>query len=333
MNEPFSNVRSRARRGYRNLSVAVSFVIVNWNGKHLLEECIPSVEQQEFRDFEILVVDNGSTDGSREFVREKFPAVRLIELSRNLGFASPNNLAFDEAKGSLIATINNDLILDKKWLLVLTDWLNRDSSCFAVQGKILQQNRPGFIDTCGLGMRPCGAARNLAHNQSENDLSPEPRSIFTASAGAALYRHSMLKQLGYFDSSYFAYYEDLDLGWRARLKGWHSMLLPEAKAFHKIHGTSASVPGNFLWFLSERNRLRTLIKNLPTGALLHHPFRILIDELRYVDMIRKKAGWGTMLRARWKVLIELASLFRKRMPELKKFGVRDWEKWLEISGN
>src|SRR5262249_36391027 len=152
--------------------------------------------------------------------------VRLIELSGNLGFASPNNLAFDEAKGNLIATINNDLVLDRRWLAILVQSLNQDPACFAVQGKILQQNRPGFIDTCGLGMRPCGAARNLAHNQNENDFSPERRMIFTTSAGAALYRHSMLKQLGYFDSSYFAYYEDLDIGWRARLKGWHSMLIP-----------------------------------------------------------------------------------------------------------
>jgi GT2 family glycosyltransferase len=309
----------------------VSIIIVNWNGKHLLEECLSSIEIQVFLDFEILVVDNGSTDGSKEYLREKFPHIRLIELNENQGFAGPNNLAFKKASGQFVATINNDLTLDPSWLDLLLRKLESETTCFAVQGKILKADQPETIDTCGLGIRPCGAARNLAHNKNQDGFLLQTRPVFSVSAGAALYRKSMLKELSYFDSTYFAYYEDLDLGWRARLKGWHSLLVPEATAYHKVHGTSAMVPGDFLWFLSERNRLRTLVKNLPAGALARHPFRILMDELRYVDMIRKKTNWHTLLRSRWAVLKELVPLIRKRMPELKKLGSKDWEEWLAMS--
>lgn len=313
------------------MSPAVSFVIVTWNGKHLLEECLPSIQQQDFQDHEILVVDNGSSDGTREYLHSQFPRVKLLKLPENQGFAGPNNLAFEQAAGSYVATVNNDLTLDPKWLTHLVAELENDPKCFSVQGKILKSNQPEVIDTSGLGIRACGAARNLAHNRPENTIPSRSLPIFTASAGAALYRASMLQQLSNFDPTYFAYYEDLDLGWRARLKGWHSQLVPEARAFHKIHGTSAGMPGNFLWFLSERNRLRTLVKNLPTGALLRHPIQILMDELRYIDMIRKKAGWSALLRARWSVFTEFFSLLRKRMPELREFGSRDWEGWIEMS--
>lgn len=310
-------------------SPAVTVVVVNWNGKHLLEECLPSIQRQSFTDFEIVVVDNGSTDGSVEFLRT-FPGVQVIELPANQGFAGPNNLAFERARGSWIATINNDLTLAPGWLETLILALEEEPDCFAAQGSILKEGEPARIDTCGLGIRACGAARNLAHNQEPASI-PEPRPIFTVSAGAALYRRSMLQDLGFFDASYFAYYEDLDAGWRARLKGWRCLLIPQAVAYHKVHGTSASLKNDFLWYLSERNRLRTMVKNLPLSALFRHPLRIAVDELRYVDMIRKKAKIGTLFKSRMAVLAELPSLWRKRMPELKNVSARDWEEWLHLS--
>lgn len=310
-------------------SPAVTVVVVSWNGKHLLQECLPSIQRQSFTDLEIIVVDNGSTDGSLEFLRT-FPSVQVIALPENHGFAGPNNLAFERARGDWIATVNNDLTLDPGWLQALVDALEREPGCFAAQGRILKESEPGNIDTCGLGMRPCGAARNLGHNKDAAAFST-PRPIFTVSAGAAVYRKSMLREIGCFDDSYFAYYEDLDAGWRARLKGWNCLLIPQAVAHHKVHGTSGSMKDDFLWYLSERNRLRTLAKNLPLGALMRHPFKIAIDELRYIDMIRKKTKLRTLVKARMAVLGEFFSLWRKRMPEAKKASAGDWEQWLRLS--
>ena len=312
------------------MSIAVTFVIVNWNGRRLLEDCLNSIRRQTFREFETIVVDNGSTDGSRELLREKFGDVRVLELESNHGFAEPNNLAFREAGGDFVATVNNDLTLEPGWLTPLIGALQSDESCFAAQGKILRADQPGVVDTCGLGMRPCGAARNLAHNRLGDTIRAR-REIFTVSAGAAVYRKSMLRQLGLFDGRYFAYYEDLDLGWRARQQGWRTMLIPEAIAYHKVHGTSGNVPGDFLWFLSERNRLRTMVKNLPLGVLMRHPMKILLDELRYIDMIRKKAGWRTLLRARLTVLGELLTLRAKRSAGAGRVTARQWRDWLQMS--
>lgn len=310
-------------------SPAVTIVVVSWNGKHLLQECLPSIQRQTFTDFEIIVVDNGSTDGSIEFLRA-FPSVQVIALPENQGFAGPNNLAFERAKGSWIATINNDLTLSPDWLQILVDALEKEPDCFAVQGRILKDAEPNLIDTCGLGIRACGAARNLGHNKPADSITTA-RPVFTVSAGAAVYRRSMLEQIGFFEASYFAYYEDLDAGWRARTRGWRSVLVPQAVAYHKVHGTSGSLKNDRLWYLSERNRLRTLVRNLPIGVLLRHPFRIALDELRYVDMIRKKAKFGTLLKARFSVLWKLIPLWRKRMPELKHVSSRDWEEWIRLS--
>src|SRR5262249_13250108 len=309
-------------------SPMVSFVIINWNGKPLLEECLPSIEKQDFRDFEILVVDNGSTDGSREFLRERYPEIRVIALDSNQGFAEPNNLAFHQARGEFIATVNNDIVLHPAWLSSLVGSLRKDPKCFAAQGKILLSERPDTVDTCGLGIRACGAARNLAHHQPESRIQ-NSRAIFTVSAGAALYRKSVLEELHYFDASYFAYYEDLDLGWRAQRNGWHAIFVPEAVAYHKVHGTSAQVPGDFLWLLSERNRLRTLYKNLPVSILVRRPLKLVVDELRYVDMIRKKARWRTLLRARATVLLEILTLRVRRSPGAG--NLQKWEEWLRLS--
>lgn len=307
---------------------AVTFVIVNWNGRELLADCLKSIYSQSFADFEVIVVDNGSTDGTRDFLAQQYPRVRMILLDRNHGFARPNNLAFQQAQGEFIATVNNDVTLDAQWLELLHNAIRRDPTCFAAQGKIVRADHQETVDTCGLGMRPCGAARNLAHNRPASSISKE-REIFTVSAGAAIYRKSMLQELQYFDERYFAYYEDLDLGWRARQKNWHALLIPEAIARHKIHGTSGQLKGDFLWFLSERNRLRTLYKNLPASVLLRHPMKLTLDELRYIDMIRKKAKWATLLKARAAVLADILS-FRIRRTN-QGSGTKEWNDWLSLS--
>ncbi|MEW6367159.1 MAG: glycosyltransferase family 2 protein [Acidobacteriota bacterium] len=307
---------------------AVTVVIVNWNGRHLLELHLPSVLQQSFRDFELIVVDNGSTDGSQEFLR-KLPDVQAIELAGNAGFGPANNAAFVRAAGSWIATVNNDITLDPNWLSCLVEEIEKDPHCFAVQGKNLQEQNPGMIDGCGLGLRACGAARRLFRNRpAESVVDAAP--IFAASSGAAVYRRSMLEELGLFDPTYFAYYEDLDVGWRARLKGWHSTLMPQAVAYHKVHGTSDAFDPGLLWFLSERNRLRTFVKNLPVRAALTCPARIVLDELRYLNAIRAKAPARALLRARHVVVGELRSLWAKRMPALKRRSAREWLSWIAL---
>jgi GT2 family glycosyltransferase len=309
----------------------VSFVIVNWNGRHHLQECLPSIQQQTAKDFEIILVDNGSNDDSVAFVKENYPAVNVIQLEKNKGFAEPNNLAFQTARGKWIATVNNDMILDEKWLENLLKATVNHPDCFSVQSTILRSDDKTTVDSCGLGIRPCGAARNLYHSRKVESISDHIRPIFAASAGAAIFNREQLLSIGAFDKTYFAYYEDLDTGWKARINGWESFWVPGAVAYHKVHGTSTKLPSDALWFLSERNRLRTVAKNIPFQTLLRKGPSVILDELRYVDMIRKKTGWGVLLKARWKCFLQLPSLIRQRPAALKKMKTDDWQKWLEMS--
>ncbi len=306
-----------------------TFVVVNWNGKHLLEQSIPSILGQTYAEVEVIVVDNGSSDGSVEYLR-RFPEVRVIELPENRGYGEPSNLAFEKARGEWIATVNNDMVLDPDWLRHLVSAIESDPACFSVQGRNLKQGESGVIDGCGIGLRPCGAALRLYHNQSDAPSAGEPTPIFAASSGAAVYRKRMLAEIGYFDTSYFIYYEDLDAGWRARLKGWHSKMVPQAVASHRVHATSRAGGGELLWYLGERNRLRTLVKNLPLGAVLRHPFLIGLDELRYLNLVRKNVKARTLVEARVEVMREIISLWRKRPADLKNRGAREWLEWLAL---
>lgn len=310
-------------------SAIVTFVVVNWNGKHLLEQSIPSIMEQTYPSFEVIVVDNGSIDGSLEYLRG-FPEVQVIELPENRGYGGPNNLAFEKARGEWIATVNNDMVLDPDWLRYLVGAIEGDPACFSVQGRNLKQGESGVIDGCGIGLRACGAARRLYHNRNDGPTAGEAIPIFAASSGAALYRKRMLAEIGYFDASYFIYYEDLDAGWRARLKGWHSKLVPQAVASHRVHATSRAGGSEFLWYLGERNRLRTLIKNLPLGAALRHPFLIGLDELRYLNLIRRNVKARTLVKARVDVVKEIVSLWRRRPADLKNRGEREWSEWLAL---
>lgn len=288
-----------------------------------------SIRKQSFRSFEIIVVDNGSTDDSAEYLSAQ-DDVRVLWLERNQGFGAPNNRAVDCARGELIATVNNDMVLDAAWLDHLVCSLRGDSRCFSAQGCNLLLGDPGRIDGCGLGIRPCGASRRLLNKRPADSVGIAPREIFAASAGAALYRRSVFRELGEFDESYFVYYEDFDLGWRARKRGWRSVLVPQAIAYHEGHASGEAIKSHGRWYLGERNRLRTWIKNVPVSALLRHPLKILLDDLRTGDMIRRQAGLATLARARARVLVEAPRLLRWRWREPRGASARAWEEWLSL---
>jgi GT2 family glycosyltransferase len=220
------------------------------------------------------------------------------------------------------------MILDERWLENLLAATEMHPHCLSAQGTILRSDDRATVDSCGLGIRACGAARNLFHNRNVAEITNSVRPIFTASAGAAIFNKDLLLKFGGFDPTYFAYYEDLDTGWKARINGLESFWAPQAIAYHKVHGTSTKLSSDALWFLSERNRLRTVVKNFPFRNL---GASVVLDELRYVDMIRSKAGWGVLMKARWQFMKEFFSLIKQRPTALKKIKKDEWKKWLEMS--
>jgi len=246
----------------------VSIVIVNWNGLPFLCECLGSVRAQDYPATEIVVVDNNSTDGSREWLRSQ-PGLVLVELDRNAGFAGGTNAGIRVSHGDLIALLNNDAVAETGWVSALVRAL-ANQKIGMVASKILFYERRDTIDKVGHLMYPDGLNRGRGAGEIDRgqyDGSPE---VLFPDGCAALYRRSTLEDTGLFDEQYFAYGDDADLGLRARWRGWTCVYAPDARVYHH-HSRTLGKYSPAKAFLVERNRLWVLVKLLPWPLLLASP--------------------------------------------------------------
>jgi len=254
----------------------VSVVIANQNGKEYLARCLPSLMAQSFQDFEVIVVDNGSSDDSAAFLQENFPAVRLLQNDENRGFAGANNQGIATAWGKYIATLNNDTEVDPDWLrsLVAAADLHPDIGAFA--SLVLLDDKRDVIDSAGLSVSLLGhgCQNRLGEAATTVESSDE---VFGVCAAAAMYRKDLFDDVGLFDEDFFAYYEDVDLAWRARLRGWRSMLVPQAVVYH-VHSATGGRGSHFKKRMMARNRMWAILKNYPfPGLLVFAPFIIAYE--------------------------------------------------------
>jgi hypothetical protein len=247
-------------------SPAVSIVMVNWNGRPHLARCLPSLMAQTWQDFEIVLVDNGSADGSAAFVREQFPPVRLIQNESNLGFAGPSNQGIAAARGRYVVTLNNDTELPAGWLAALVAAADAHPEMGAFACLVVFDERRDMIDSAGLAVTPAGIGCQRRSGEAARDVK-EPEEVFGVCAAAAMYRRELLEDVGLFDESYFMYYEDVDLAWRARLRGWRALLVPGALVYHAHSGTSGR-GSSFKEQLTFRNMVWSRLKNYPSPAWL-----------------------------------------------------------------
>jgi GT2 family glycosyltransferase len=250
----------------------VSVVIVNWNGRHLLAECLDSLAAQHAEDVEIVLVDNGSQDGSAEFVGQRYPGVRLVCLQENRGFAGGNNAGMAVARGRYIALLNNDTKADPSWLANLIDAAEASPHRVGMWAcKILSYDKPDLIDNVGLLLYPDGLGRGHGRLEGDRGQFDLPGGALAPSGCAGLYRKEMLEEIGLFDAEFFAYADDVDIGLRARLAGWECRYVPSAKVYHR-YSASSSAYSPFKVFLVERNRIWVLLKYFPLELVLVSPF-------------------------------------------------------------
>ena len=245
------------------MSPSISVVIVNLNGRALLQECLDALADQDYPvdRIETILVDNGSTDDSATFVREAYPSVRVIEAGRNLGFAGGNNLGARAATGEYLAFINNDARADPGWLRALVDALEGQTEIVCAAAKILDRNGK-IIDFVGPVMNLYGRAFQVEEGLPDvPGYYDVPRELFAPCGGAMLIRRDVFLRVGGFDDDYVAYFEDLDLGWRLWLYGYKVVFVPEAFVYHRQHQTGSGFPAEQRYALSEANALRTVIKN------------------------------------------------------------------------
>lgn len=254
----------------------ISVVVVNYNGRAQLERCLPALAAQTHPSFEVVLVDNASTDDSVAWVAAHHPSVRIIASPENLGFAAGNNLGIRAARGRYIATLNNDTVPEPEYLVRLIEPM-RDPLVGSVAALMLQFDSPGRIDSAGIRVDALGFAWNRRAGEPELAVTGESE-VWGACAGAALYRRAMLDEIGLFGEEFFAFYEDVDLAWRARRAGWECVLAPGARVLH-VHGASFRHGSSRKLYLLARNRWWTLFKNKPRRTLAPALPLILLADL------------------------------------------------------
>ena len=244
----------------------VSIAVVNFNGEALLRKNLPDMLRQDYQDFETIVVDNGSTDGSVKLLEEKFPEVRIVRLQKNVGFAAGVNRAIDSSSGDYVATLNNDARPNPDWLSNLVTFAEENPDFGMFASKMVFDHDPTIINSAGISLDLAG----IAWDRMVGDRSGGPsREVFGPSAGAALYRRKLFDDVGGFDESFFAYLEDVDLAWRARLAGWRCWYVADAIARHE-HSATAIEGSPFKNFHLGRNKVLSILKNYPLPQLLLH---------------------------------------------------------------
>lgn len=262
-------------------SPAISVVIANFNGEKYLAGCLEALSRQTFRDFEVVVVDNGSTDGSLALIEKDFPWVKVVRLDTNTGFAKGNNIGIRMSGSKYVATLNNDTIVSERWLEELYGAAESDGAVGMVASKILLGVEGGEIDSAGMLFYPDGMTRQRGRGETDGGQFDGKRDVLFPSACAALYRRRMFDEIGLFDEDFFSYCEDADLGLRGRLAGWKAVLAPGAVVRH-LYSITGGRYSEFKALHVERNHFWVLLKDMPARYLLTLP---LYTAWRYIVQI------------------------------------------------
>ena len=287
-----------------------SIIIPNWNGIDHLPGCLDALRAQSYGRTEVVLVDNGSSDGSQSFVREHYPEVRLVALERNRGLTGGNNIGFEAATGEILISLNNDTEVHPRFVEALVEALTQRPEAGMAAAKMLLFDRRDHIHSAGDGYGTDGIPFNRGVWQRDEGQFDEPGWIFGGCGGAVAYRRAMLEDIGTFDESFFMYCEDVDLNWRAQLAGWRCWYTPQAIVYHKLSATGG---GPIASYYTGRNTLWVIAKNYPTPLLRKY--------------------WPAILRAQWAVTRDALRAWRGEAARARLrgqlAGVLGWIKMLE----
>ncbi len=291
-----------------------SVIIPNWNGQNLLEDCLSSLRAQTYKNFEVMVVDNGSTDGSVQYIHSNFPGIKVIELDKNYGFAKAINEGVKKTLAEYVVFLNNDTAVDKNWLAELVKLIEKHPEVFSVNSKMLNFYDRKKIDGVGIEINEVGQAKSIGWDQTDIGQFAKEEYVFGATGGASLFRRNKFTKLGMFDESYFMYSEEVDLAFRAQFQGFKSIYCPKAIVYHK-HKASSSKKPQHVEYWQFRNMYQTIIKNFPTAILLRR-WRWLKILLVYFNTIlyQLKNGyfWPPFAVTLW-LIVHLPGLLIKRL--------------------
>jgi GT2 family glycosyltransferase len=320
MDREGGDLRGRSGRApghLRPVPASVTVVIPNWNGRRFLDPCLASLRDQSFRDFETIVVDNGSDDGSLGFVIENFPEVKTISLGENRGFAAAVNAGIEASATQFVALLNNVTEQDRCWLEALVSAANDQPGSGLFASKLVDFHDRRVLDGAGDAMRLSGLPYRLGHGEVDRGQFDEPGYVFGACAAAALYRRSLFQEIGHFDEDFVSYCEDGDLSFRAQLAGHRCFYVPDAVVYHMGSASTGGKRSPTATRLGTRNSIGLLVKNLPLSVVPHVlPFFVLGQLARLVTA----AATGSLrahlegLAGSWRHL----PLMRRKRAEIQK---------------
>jgi GT2 family glycosyltransferase len=257
-----------------NPNALVSVIVVNWNGIQFIDQCLESLRNQTWKNLEFVLVDNGSTDGSRESLQswaERLPNAQAILLPTNTGFCRGNNIGFAKARGDWIALLNSDAVAEPQWVEELMRHADESQRIGMLASKILLQNPPRVIDKVGHLIYWDGQNRGRGTMEPDVGQYERPEEVLWPDACAAMYHRRLFEEAGGFDELFFAFGDDADLGCRARLLGWKAWYVPTAVVHHR-RSASFGIYSSLKIRLVERNRVLLAVKNFSPWLLLQSPF-------------------------------------------------------------
>jgi GT2 family glycosyltransferase len=274
--------------------IKASIIIPHLNGKHHLDDCLGSLRQQTVKAFEVLLVDNGSSDGTQAYVRENFPEVTLIELGQNQGFTGACNAGWAAAQGEIVILLNNDTEVEPNWLREVLATFAQNPQVGMVASKMLLFDQRDTFHTAGDFYRVDGIPGNRGVWQKDVGQFDQIEPVFSACGGSSAYRRTMLAEIGFLDDDFFFSCEDVDMGWRAQLAGWQVLYVPTAVVYHKLKATGGSVTGSYY---DGRNFLYLIWKNYPSTLLRRYWQDIFRAQLK-ISRNALRAWRGEAARAR-----------------------------------
>ena len=301
----------------------ISVIIPNWNGIEHLPTCLDSLRAQSFRDFEIIVVDNASSDESRELLARIYPEVHLIPLDRNHGFTGACNAGLRLARGEICVLLNNDTEADSRWLAEVLAAFERHPEAGLVASRMMLFDRRNTFHAAGDLFRTDGTPGNRGVWETDRGQFDEEAPVFSASGGAAAYRRMTLDQIGLLDEDFFFSCEDVDLAWRAHLAGWKAVYAPKAVVYHKLAATGGGVTASFH---DGRNFIYILAKDVPAEVWRKHWGKIIRAQLRItIEALRAWRGAEARARLRGQLagLLGLPMMLKKRKAVQQTHSVAD----------
>ena len=273
----------------RSIMPKVSVIIPNYNGEKYLRGCIESLRKQDDLDFETIIIDNASQDSDYKWLNE-YKDIIFKRLDKNYGFSPAVNVGIKMAKGEYVLLLNNDTVVEEDFVRQMVKAIEKDQRIFGVSSKMIAYQDHRIMDDAGDEYTVLGWAYKIGDGKPVEDFM-KPRRVFSACAGAALYRKKVFDEMGLFDETFFSYMEDVDVSYRARIYGYYNVYCPEAKVYHIGSATSGSKYNAFKVRLAARNNVYVPYKNMPLLQLIFNLPALLVGTLvKYIWFYKKGFG-------------------------------------------